>query len=232
MDALIEANMYLVQTHIRMKLRLPRQPSSRGDYDDLYQEGCMALVIAARRYDPRRHGPWTRYARYQIRYAISRLLYEGFRAVRIPAAVLRELRRTGQVPVETECPDDLGNHSVAWRHRPSEPTIGDLWVSCYQQAAYAAADDLKRSPRCQPDRARLIVRFVEEYLLVPEASARTPKRDLARQEGCSVGRINGVERQLVRAIIERLDDDAEATELRRRARGADGWRLLTGERCE
>jgi hypothetical protein len=104
-------------------------------------------------------------------------------------------------------------------------------MSCYQQAVRAAAENLKRSPRCVPDRARLIDRFAEEYLLVPEPSARTAKRDLARQEGCSVGRINGVERQLVRAIAARLEEDVEARELRRCAEGTGGdWRQPVDER--
>ena len=235
-ERLVEANLHLVRAHLSRNVRLPRQPSSRGDYEDLFQEGCVALVAAARTYEPQRHGPFAGYALSRIRYAVSHLLYEGFRTVRIPATVQKSFRgkkvHGSGLPKEVELawPDALENRSVAWRHRPSEPTIGDLWVSCYQQAARAAAEDLKRSPRCGADRARLIDRFVEEYLLVPEPTARTAKRDLARQEGCSVGRINGVERQLVRAIIARLEEDVEARELRRCAKGAgSGWRQPADE---
>jgi len=236
---LVQANLHLVRAHLSRNVRLPRQPNCRGDYEDLFQEGCVALVAATSTYEPQRHGPFAGYALSRIRYAISHSLYEGFRTVRVPATVQKSLRgrnlRCSGLPgqVELAWPDALASGCVSWRHRPNVPTIGDLWVSCYQQAARAAANELKRSPRCGPDRARLIDRFVEEYLLVPEPSARTAKRDLARQEECSVGRINGVERQLVRAIVSRLEEDAEACELRRCAAVTEGgWRQPVDEQVQ
>ena len=43
-----------------------------GTADDLFQEGCIGLVDAARTFDPARGVPFKAYARKRIRWAISK----------------------------------------------------------------------------------------------------------------------------------------------------------------
>ncbi|MFQ6048840.1 MAG: sigma-70 family RNA polymerase sigma factor [Phycisphaerae bacterium] len=223
---LVQDHLGLIRLHLARHIRLPRQPSRTGEYDDLFQEGCLALIEAARTYRPARHGPFAAYALPRIRYAISHYLYEGFATVRIPATVRKLARRAGSLPTLGPLPDPqyLPPSHASARHRPDAPTVGDLWLERYRRAVVAVASALKASPRCRPDRARLIDRFVAERLLIPEPTARTPKRQLARQFGCSLGRINGLERQFMRAIAARLHDDPDAAALQRRAASSDrGW---------
>lgn len=227
---LVDANVHLVGVHLSRNVRLPRQPSRYGDYDDLFQEGCVALVEAARAYEPGRHGDFGPYALSRIHYAVSHYLYEGFRVVRIPATVQKLMRKRdadgGGLPKEVAMPwpDDFAGRAGRGRQRPDGPTVGEAWRVHYEAAVREAERELKRSPRCRPGRVRLIERFVEEWLLIPEPDDRVAKRELARQMSCSVGCVNGLERQLVRMIRKRLEDDAEAAELRRCAAGSDeGW---------
>lgn len=44
-----------VEQYFPMASKLAGQFSNRADYDDLYQEACMAIVIAAKKFDPN-HG--------------------------------------------------------------------------------------------------------------------------------------------------------------------------------
>ena len=229
-NQLVEANLHLVRVHLSRYVRLPRQPSRHGDYDDLYQEGVLALMAAARTYEVATHGAFAGYALARIRYAVSHYLYEGFRVVRIPATVQKTHREKASgvgLPGEVRVawPDELDDRANRWRHRPEAETVGDLWMVRYRKMVRTVQRVLKQSPRCRPDRARLVDRFVEEWLLVPEPSARIAKRELAREMDCSVGRINGLERRFKCDVAQLLIDDKQAQRLCQMARVSDnGWR--------
>lgn len=44
----------------------------RGEADDLFQEGCLGLLDAAKTFDPARGVPFKAYARKRIRWAVSK----------------------------------------------------------------------------------------------------------------------------------------------------------------
>ncbi len=250
--ALVEQNLGLVNVHIRRCVSLPGGPRRDREYDDLFQEGSIALMQAARTYDPKRHGPFAAYAIPRIHHAVSIALYERFSTVRVPAKSVKRAKQRRQEPgdsdrhrpepalVDTRSLGD-GEPSLAGsagvRHRPAQTpglagrpwarrgrTVADAMRDLYEAAVREAARRVIEAGRGRSDRAELIRRFVDERLLVPEASSRTAKRQLARDFDCSIGRVQNCE-EVLRSEIRRLleaGDDFDA--LQRLARGdADGY---------
>lgn len=233
----VEQNLGLVNVHIRRFVSLPRSPHRQREYDDLYQEGCLALMQAAKTYDPRRHGPFAAYAIPRIHHAISIALYERFATVRVPAKSIKRARERRRNLSEADRhrpePALVDTHSLAdgsldgpviteARHRPSraaqesgrpwrreEPTLRSRLREKYEAAVREAANRLKRSARGRQDRDALIQRFVEDRLLVPEPDARTSKRQLARDFKCSIGRVQSCEDALIAEIRALLSFDEE-----------------------
>lgn len=229
---LVEQNLGLVNVHIKRFVSLPRGPRRDREYDDLFQEGSIALMQAAKTHDPERHGPFAAYAIPRIHHAISIALYERFSTVRVPAKSVKRAKqrknehtqsdrhRPEPALVDTRSMGDseLPNASSGQaRHRPGEiarragrpwkapeRTAADVLRELYEAAVREASRRLIQSGRGRDDRAELIRRFVEERLLVPEASARTAKRQLAREFKCSIGRVQNCEEALRNEVRELL----------------------------
>jgi RNA polymerase sigma factor (sigma-70 family) len=84
----------LVETHMPRVVTLARRFSDRRvELADLVQEGSLALLEAAERYDRSRDVPFWPYAAPWVHGAIYRLAQDQRRAVRIPAAARSEIRR-------------------------------------------------------------------------------------------------------------------------------------------
>jgi len=257
---LVEQNLGLVNVHIRRFVAVPRSPSRQREYEDLYQEGCLGLMQAARTHDPGRHGPFAAYAMPRIHHAISMALYERFSTVRVPAKSVKRARerqracpasdrhRPEPALVEThslaEGSLELGASDQA-RHRPiagawragrawrgERPTVGKRLRIKHEAAVREGGERLSATGRGRQDRAELIRRFVEERLLIPEPDAQTPKRQLARDFDCSIGRIQSCEDALMTEIRALLTVDDEFQALLGLARQDDeGMDLIIDERC-
>ena len=82
---------------------------------DLIQEGNLGLMAAARRFEPRRHRRFVRYAAGRIQQVMCRAVSQQSRTIRIPLRRL-ELRRWAaqtEADVEQRCGDEecrTGNH--------------------------------------------------------------------------------------------------------------------------
>ncbi len=246
---LVEDNLGLINVHIRRFVAVPRSPTRQREYDDLYQEGCLALMQAAQTHDPDRHGPFAAYAIPRIHHAISMALYERFSTVRVPAKSIKRARerqrscsaadrhRPEPALVDTySLPDESLDAcvSVQARHHPrtGAPGAGRPWRkeratirsrlrAKYEAAVLEAARRLSATGRGREDRAALIQRFVEDRLLIPEPDAQTSKRQLARDFDCSIGRIQSCEDALMDAIRGLLTADDEFQALVRLARQED-----------
>jgi len=245
----VEENLGLINVHIRRFVAVPRSPNRQREYDDLYQEGCLALMQAAQTHDPDRHGPFAAYAIPRIHHAISMALYERFSTVRVPAKSVKRARerqrnRSGAdrhhpepALVDTHSlPDESLDACVSAqaRHRPrtaaqgagrpwrkERSTIRSRLRGKYEAAVREAARRLSATGRGREDRAALIQRFVEDRLLIPEPDAQTSKRQLARDFDCSIGRIQSCEDALMNAIRGLLTADDEFQALVRLARQED-----------
>jgi len=214
---LVTENLGLVNVHIRRFVPVPHNPTASREYEDLFQEGCLALMQAARNYRADRHGPFSAYALSWVHHAVNKALCEGFATLRVPANAVHEARRRQRKTarsdrhrpepalVETrrlteEAPDGLTESEI--RHPPrhvgrflgrpwhgQRDTIETRIRAKYEAAVRAAHGRLCGSGRGRSDRDALIRRIVNERLLVPEPSARTSTRRLAQDFRCSIGRI-------------------------------------------
>ncbi|MBN1341916.1 MAG: hypothetical protein JXQ73_04510 [Phycisphaerae bacterium] len=246
---LVEKNLGLVNVHIRRYVRLPHGSNRDREYADLFQEGSLALMEAARNHDPKRHGSFAAYAIPRIHHVISVALYERFSTVRFPViSVKRAKERREQTRGSSrykpepalartynfdddavQCRDVSEN-----RHRPAgrAAQVGRCWRggeidlaarvrAMYEAAVREAADRLCAAPRGRKDRRHLIRRFVEERLLIPDPEAWTSKRQFARDFKSSLGRILNCEEALMVEIRSILDADDAFQVLLKLARQED-----------
>jgi len=95
---LVEANVGLVTS---VMLKLKRSSGGRIDRgtseQDLMQEGCMALLTAAERFDVGVGCRFSTYATFWVRNALNKVLQEQTRMIRLPARVhstFSKIRRT------------------------------------------------------------------------------------------------------------------------------------------
>jgi RNA polymerase sigma factor (sigma-70 family) len=88
---LIEANLsYVVKVASEYRgLGIP--------FEDLVNEGNLGLVLAAKRYDPRRGNKFITYAIWWIRKSILRAVSDQSRVVRLPGSFRRHIREAGEI---------------------------------------------------------------------------------------------------------------------------------------
>jgi len=241
----VAENMGLVGLHIRRFVGVPKGPTRHCEFEDLFQEGYLALVEAARSYDPVRHGPFGAYALPRIHHAVSVAMYERFATVRVPARTIKRAhqRRRERWGTDRYRPEPALLTTYGLREDSPKPREGDrqkhrpimpsqnvrLWRGDpltvqrrlrekYEAAVAAVADRVSGERRGRDDRYELIRRFVNERLLIPDATAQTPKRQLARDFRSSLGRIDSCEGALVSALRALLGADEEFRALLKLAR--------------
>ncbi len=89
-----EAREELVAAHLRLVVRIARQYTSRGvSLLDLIQEGNLALLQAAERFDPAHGVRFATYALWWIRHAIARAVAEAGHPIRLPEEVRLKVYR-------------------------------------------------------------------------------------------------------------------------------------------
>ncbi|MEE8169240.1 MAG: sigma factor, partial [Phycisphaerae bacterium] len=223
-----------------VRLQLSRQSGvshrSRTDRDaeDLYQEGCLALVRAVRDHDPSRHGSFGPYALARIHHAMSRQLFERDGGIRVPMTTQRRLqRRAGderhqprrQIPREVTM-DFVPQTSDRCDPR-SAPDGRDgqilthLVFERFSHLAHRVTADMNRAPGARNNRRSLITHCLEGRWLVPEADSRTSLREIAAASACSLGRVTHYEADFKRRIARAVADDRPSQWLAELAHGQD-----------
>ncbi len=89
---LVANHLWLIKLHIVRRVPGAARGTRTQIWDDLYQEGCLGLIDAARRYDPARGIPFVAFALPRIHTAISRYLREGSALIRVPRERLAKER--------------------------------------------------------------------------------------------------------------------------------------------
>jgi RNA polymerase sigma factor (sigma-70 family) len=94
-QALVRENLALVGVHLRKHFAEERRRPDRPEYlDDLFQDGCLGLIDAARTYDPAERGGFAPYAMYRIHQAVTRSLRRIKSSVRLPERAARRRPET------------------------------------------------------------------------------------------------------------------------------------------
>lgn len=228
---LVEDNLGLVAVHLRRNVRNLSVPRRDRERDDLFQEGCLGLIEAARRFDPARGIPFASFALIRIHHAISQALHTRFSAVAFPRR--RKARKSADPagaddagdradperrPRVHQLSDEAGLH-LRDRRRPRSgdddaPTVGDRLREKYERAVRLAADEASRSVSARGDRGSLVRVLTEERLLVPDEDSRRPLRQIARDTDSSFSRVTACEQRLHELIRRVLEHDPEYRALR------------------
>lgn len=228
-QALVAANIGLVGVHIRNRVRCRRRPVVGREYDDLFQTGCLALVNAARRYEPSRDGPFGPYALLRIRRAIHVWLLSEAPLVHVPYG--KALGSTNVRCGRTEPPgrrlarENLTADPIDTRLAAGE-TLRHGLRRRFERAVPRALEALAAENRRRTDPSLILARIASERVLIGDPREQTPIRDLAREFRISSGRICEHEKRLLREIGEQMRRDPQVRLLNRMARfdlaGLDG----------
>lgn len=172
---LVADNIGLVAVHLRRHVPGGRLSRRDREYDDLFQEGCLGLIQAARTYDPDRGIPFASFALARIRQAVSRALDDRFSLVRLPPARTPRKPRTMKKRQETSptmsAPRsaEMSGRPMRIRQRPVGPRIVELDAETATRAADPrqspldpSTDELYARLR---DRRRLASQRAVEHLL-------------------------------------------------------------------
>jgi RNA polymerase sigma-32 factor len=74
----------LISSHLGLVGNIAKGYRARGlSYEDLFQEGCLGLTVAAHRYDPARRPRFATYAAYWIRASVLNLILRSHGPVRV-----------------------------------------------------------------------------------------------------------------------------------------------------
>ena len=224
-QALAAENIGLVGVHLRNRVPTPRQPMRQREYEDLFQEGCVALLRAARRYNPETDGPFGAYALPRIRGAVHAGLHELFSMIRVPPKRYKDQGQPGGahpapvVPTRTE-------------HMPDQPVetpvtknVGErirhmVW-SRFECAVDSALQELRRRSWRRRNPCAIMTRIAYERLLIPNESERTALRQIARDSSVSSGRASAYEQVLTETVQAHLEHDAQLATLLEFAREDD-----------
>lgn len=234
--ALVARHLGLVRLHLRRRV-VPRMRMREAD--DLFQEGCLGLIRAARRYDARAHGAFAPYALARIRGSVHRALAERFTAIRVPVCEQTRRRTAVRGPnssVEVPLPRVValrGGSDGPLRSRRREGpdamvadaaesdrdgTIGQQLREKHALALDAAVEHAVK--RCRRPDARVVLELiVRERLAIPCEHERTPLRAIGRRFGVSIGRVMAWQRAVKRLARGILAADDEFVRLRQAAHG-------------
>jgi RNA polymerase sigma factor (sigma-70 family) len=244
---LVRENIGLVGVHLRRHVANLSQPRRDREWEDLFQEGCLGLIDAARRFRVDRGIPFAAFAFPRIHNAVSKALSTKFATVYVPP------RRTsggctgapgrnsesgfgdcGETPDPRPMADarpsvrslsemDERNCCYRGRHHTEtacSDTIGSRLREKYECAVRTAAETSAGKTSTRGDRDALVHLLKEERFLIPSAESRRSLRQIARDTQSSYARVAQCDKQMGDRIRLTLDADPEFGELRRRKRAA------------
>jgi len=221
---LVRENIGLVGVHLRRHVRGRPIPTRDREWADLFQEGCLGLIRAARTFDPQRGIPFAAWALLRIRTAVREGILGGFATIRHPKnRRKRDRPKARRSPHAPDCVA-LGFEPAAGdRHHPANAcgeheTIGQRLRDKLDAALVRASQYTPARGRSRPDREALVQRMIEERLSVPDEAHRTPLRELARQTNSAYARVAQCEQRLLEVMRRAIASDPQTAALLREAR--------------
>jgi hypothetical protein len=258
----VERNLPLVKLALRKHRKLMRPDRTGREAGELMQEGCLALVEAVRTHDRRQHGEFASFAMARIHYAISRFAREQGDLIRVPFITQRRHKRrhsdggdggesdrhrpdapprvvrlhraramARRGPADGGCSERSGGGGG----EGTSVTVGELIRERYDRAVEQVAARLKKSHHAAPGLGELVNRCFHERWTVPEPDAQTPLRQMAKELGCSLGRITHCEDRFRIRLMARLFKDkawARLMAIARRREAGMSHRLSEEELAE
>ncbi len=218
---LVEENMGLVGLHIRRHVGGLDRPTRDREWDDLFQEGCLGLVRAAKSFDAGKGVSFSAYAMRRIQAAVHQALGESFATVRVPVRARRgQGESAGRCGSVRTLEFDPPTRAAEARHHPCgvehAETIGVRIREKYDHAVREAVRGAESTGSSD-----LLSRIVEERLLVPNTEQRVPLRQIAREQNSSYARTAYAEKRLRDDIRLTLTADPELDHLCREARRSE-----------
>ena len=123
----------LLMANTRLVVSVAKKYRSRGiPFIDLVQEGIIGLIRATKKYDPNRGTRFSTYATWWIRQAITRMIDNHARTIRLPVHKKTEINRLNYA--RHELAQDLGR----------EPTVEEL-AEILEKAPEEVRDTIKIS---------------------------------------------------------------------------------------
>ncbi len=211
----VTENLGLVRVHLQHRLGPLRAGRRHRDIDDLFQEGCLELVRAARSYDPACEIPFASFALLRIRRAIHRALEETDqeRERRLHRAACRHALEADADDPRPKRGPKRGTESqkapaasgTPGAHPQLVGAASDLNVlgARYRSAVDDAARQLLRRSHT-PERARVVRQLVQRRLRVLDAEDKPSLRQITRDTASSYGRVRACEMQMLAIIREQL----------------------------
>jgi RNA polymerase sigma factor (sigma-70 family) len=227
---LVEEHVGLVGLHLRTRITRPEGVRADKEVDDLFQEGYVALIRAAGRYNPRRHGRFQPYALARIRGAVHRALREKFTLIHVTQRAAERVRagRAG-LGWATQRPVPLADFDppvcdaappIDGEHEPIRHCVHRRFQCAVQRALTAVSQGRP------PGAVAVYRRLARERLLISSELERTPLRVVARDTGLSSGRVAAYEKRLLERTRTEFARDPQVRLLVRfaaqDARGLDG----------
>lgn len=201
---LVQDHLHLVRRHVQRYARRTRRPTREREIEDLYQEGCLGLIQAARTYDPASGIPFQSYAFMRIRHGVSLALHGRFTTIGMTMRQ-RFCRRKNADPsalplpmvVSLECdPEDPASHPSD--DPDEEATSAEAFRRRLESAVQRAGVVSNR--RGRPDQAELIDSLIQNRLLIPDDEYKRSLRQIARETKSSYARVAACEQKLLARI--------------------------------
>ena len=238
---LVDDNLGLIGVHLRRFVSSLGTPRRDREWEDLFQEGCVGLMRAAKDFDPQRGIAFAAFALPRIHNAVSRALHEKFSVIRTPAprsrrgcdeetsnrgrgdASLRDHAIGERAPKAYPMSIEIADHAALKRnHDPScaapSETVGERIRAKYEQAVQRAGEKIAARASRRGDRDKLVAILREERFLVPSEESKAALRQIARQTKSSYARVAQCDKRYANAIKHALESDPEFRELQRRVR--------------
>lgn len=226
----VRDNMGLVATHLSRNVRGLSGRGRPEAWDELFQEGCLGLIRAAKEFDERRGIPFAAFALPRIHRAVSKALhgkgavidplrkrgrFAGAQDRHNPFSRTESLSalRTERMSLKSRRPPDAGAHPGD----EAGDTVGARLRRKHDRAVQAAATAIGASAPALGDRRKIIRLITRDRLLVPDEASRSSLRAIADKTKSSFGRVVDCERRLVAAVRTELENDPEFVRLRRLA---------------
>ena len=217
---LVESHLPLIHHTLNRLDDWVRRHRARGRYNELVQEGSLALIDAVRSHEPTRHGAFAPYAMARIHFAVSRFAHETQCAIRVPFSTQRRRKRRFRDEKSRHDPSApprvarLRNaHRIIARHAaPADapgdsPTLGDRIRHRIDRAAARAQKRMAESPRLTPVGREAVARCAQTRWTIPDPDCKRPIRELARSLNCPPSHIMRCEERFKKRVAEILAAD-------------------------